>query len=579
MATIQQKTSRGHKYWYIVESRRIGGKPRPIVLAYLGKADDLLKRLQGVTEGVHLKSYSHGAVAALLKVANDLDVCNTINQYIESPRPYVAKKPVRNQLTAGVTFLLAAMGRVCMPTSKRGWWTWARTTSLEYLLRCNLSQIDSQHFWDLMDALPVEAIAKIEQALLKKVFSLYEVETDSLFFDTTNFFTYIATTNTRSKLAQRGKNKQKRNDLRQIGLAMAVSRQDMIPLFHLSYEGNLHDSKVFSQVVKALKKRMRALRLDIDKHTVVFDRGNNSKDNMALLQQERIHYVGALTPYQHRELIKDAMSSFQPLVMDEHTSWQVYRARREIWGTERTVIVYISEQLRAGQLRGLYQSLASAEKNLKELQQQLDRPKARKRNEEKLTDTIKKTVSAQFIASLIDWSLAEPSAGKFQLHYSIKQDVLNELEARMGFRILMTDRHDWTTQEIIRSYHGQSQVEQAFKELKNPHHLALRPQFHWSDQKIHVHNFICVLGYLLAVLVYRQVKTECAYTGSLDSLLGTLNNIRLGTLIEASTTPGKAKAVHKLEQMAEPDLAILQALNIEDMHQQRPKLKGVGVYI
>jgi hypothetical protein len=34
MATIQAKTSRGKKYWYIVESRRVDGKPRPIVLAY-----------------------------------------------------------------------------------------------------------------------------------------------------------------------------------------------------------------------------------------------------------------------------------------------------------------------------------------------------------------------------------------------------------------------------------------------------------------------------------------------------------------------------------------------------------------
>lgn len=578
MATIQQKTSRGHKYWYIVESRRVNGKPRPVVLAYLGKAEDLLKRLRGVTEGVHLKSYSHGAVAALLQVANDLDVCNTINQYIQSGRPYVAKKPVRNQLTAGVTYLLAAMGRVCMPTSKRGWWTWAKTTSLEYLLRCNLSRIDSQHFWDLMDALPVEAIAKIEQALLKKVLSLYELETDSMFFDTTNFFTYIATTNTRSTVAQRGKNKQKRNDLRQIGLAMVVSRLDMIPLFHLSYEGHLHDSKVFREVMQALKKRMQALGLDTEQHTVVFDRGNNSKQNMALLQQQQLHYVGALTPYQHQDLIKDAMSNLQPLAIDEHTSWQVYRATREIWGAQRTVIVYISEQLKAGQLRGLYQSLTRAKKNLKELQAQLDGPKARKRDQQKLNDKINKTVSAQFIKSLIDWSLTERAPGKFQLHYTMNQDALTALEARMGFRILMTDRHDWTTQEIIRAYHGQSKIEQAFKELKNPYHLALRPQFHWTDQKVHVHYFICVLGYLLAVLVYRQVKTQCGFTGSLDSLLEILNQIRLGTLIEASTTPGKAKAVYKLEQMEEQDRAILQALAVEDMHQRRPKLEGVGAY-
>ena len=73
MATIQSKMSRGHKYWYIVESRRVNGKPRPIVLAYLGKAESLLRRLQqGIGEKLKIQSHSHGAVAALLVVARKL---------------------------------------------------------------------------------------------------------------------------------------------------------------------------------------------------------------------------------------------------------------------------------------------------------------------------------------------------------------------------------------------------------------------------------------------------------------------------------------------------------------------------
>ncbi len=54
----QAKRTNGHKYWYIVESRRVNGKPRPIVLAYLGKANDLLRRLQGlrVREKITLQS-------------------------------------------------------------------------------------------------------------------------------------------------------------------------------------------------------------------------------------------------------------------------------------------------------------------------------------------------------------------------------------------------------------------------------------------------------------------------------------------------------------------------------------------
>src|SRR5680860_758409 len=95
MATIQSKSTKGYKYWYIVESRRVNGKPRPVVLAYLGKADDLLKRLQGLYT-LKLKSYSHGAVSALINVAARLDVVSILNKYVKSSRPYVAEKPVRN---------------------------------------------------------------------------------------------------------------------------------------------------------------------------------------------------------------------------------------------------------------------------------------------------------------------------------------------------------------------------------------------------------------------------------------------------------------------------------------------------
>ncbi len=210
MATIQSKNSRGHKYWYIVESRRVNGKPRPIVLEYLGKAETLLRRLQGIGERLKVKSHSHGAVAALLVVARKLDIVTVINHYIHSQRSYWPDKPLRNNLTAGITLLLAGIGRVCMPTSKRGWWTWAQTASLEYLLRVSLSKVDSQHFWDLMDCLPEDAIEKVELDILRNVQQHYGLGDDTLFYDTTNFYTFVDTTNTRCDIAQRHRNKQKR---------------------------------------------------------------------------------------------------------------------------------------------------------------------------------------------------------------------------------------------------------------------------------------------------------------------------------------------------------------------------------
>ena len=577
MATIQPKTCRGHKYWYIVESRRVNGKPRPIVLEYLGKAEDLLKRLQGLKKKLRVKSYSHGAVSALLDIAHKLDVPMTINRYIKSSRPYMAEKPIRNNLTAGITFLLGAIGRVCMPTSKRGWWTWAKTSSCEYLLKCSLSKIDSQHFWDLMDSLPVESIEKIEQELLKRILESYSIDSDTLFFDTTNFFTYIDSANDKCTIARRGRSKQKRNDLRQVGLAMVVTREDFLPLFHLTYQGNMNDSKIFRQVIGKIKKRMTDLGLDMEKHTLVFDRGANSKKNLLIVKNLELHYVGALTPYHHKELINDAVENFQEVKL-EGDNIQIYRDKRIIWGEERTVLVFISDKLKAGQIRGVYQSLEKKIQQLQKVQKSLASPRAKKREKIDLENKIGEIAKGQFIKDVIQWSLREISDGKFQLNFSLNEKILHEIEDKLGFRILMTDRHDWKNEDIIKSHHGQSAVENAFKNVKNPYHMAIKPQFHWTDQKIEVHFFICVLGYLLTTIVWREVRLKIKFNGSVDTLLDALNNIRLATLLEESTTRGRLKASYKLEEMSNEEKLLAEALGIDKFHTRPPKFRGVSVY-
>ena len=142
----------------------------------------------------------------------------------------------------------------------------------------------------------------------------------------------------------------------------------------------------------------------------------------------------------------------------------------------------------------------------------------------------------------------------------------------------MTDRDDWDTGRIIETYYSQATVEEAFKNIKNPHHLAMKPQFHWTDQKIIVHNFICAMGYLLSTLLWKEARRKAGFTGTLDSLLEVLNNIRLATLIEQPKGRGRPKAIYKLEEMSEEELALINALGIAELHKQRPKLKGVGVY-
>jgi len=215
------------------------------------------------------------------------------------------------------------------------------------------------------------------------------------------------------------------------------------------------------------------------------------------------------------------------------------------------VVVFISENLKAGQLRGIYQSLEKKTKELRKLQLSLDRPTAKRQNKDKLQAGIKQIIKGQFTTNLIEWSLEQIATGKFKLQFSLDQQKLNELEDELGFRILMTNRHNWDTIDIIKTYYGQSQIEHTFKNLKNPYHLAVRPQFHWTDQKIIVHNFICVLGYLLSAIILRQAKMITGFTGTMDTLLDSLNDIRLAAVLAQSDSPGPAKASYQLEQMSE----------------------------
>jgi transposase len=339
----------------------------------------------------------------------------------------------------------------------------------------------------------------------------------------------------------------------------------------------MNDTKVFKTVIGKIKSRTKELGMDSERHTIVFDRGNNSKKNLVIVKDHQLHYVGALTPYHHKELIDNATDNFRELNVDGKDI-QVYRDKRMIWQEERTLIVFISERLKSGQIRGIYQSLEKAERQLRELQGALCNPKAKKRDREQLEDKITNTVKGQFVKNVIDWSIQEVSKGKFRLDFTINQEKLGEIEEKLGMRILMTDRHDWSTVDIIKAYYGQSMIEHTFKNLKNPYHLALRPQYHWTDQKIKVHFFICVLGYLLAAIVWREARIKAQFKGTLDTLLDTLNNIRLATILEDSKTRGSVKATYRLEKISDEEISIMDALEITDIHNSRLKFKGVGVY-
>jgi transposase len=574
MATLQSRKSKGKKYWYVVESKRINGKPRPIVIQYLGSIEKIMEMAQGEKCPQKIKSYSHGAVSAFLSLAEKFKIIPIINKYTNAKRKDWAKKPIRNGLTAGATFLLGSIGRACNPTSKRGWFGWAKTTSCEHLLKLKLKNIDSQHFWNMMDCLPEESIPKMEEEILKNVLKEYPLNKDTLFYDTTNFFTFIASQNDRCEIAKRGKNKQKRSDLRQVGMALVVSQNEHIPLLHHTYEGNTNDCEVFRKLIFSIKKRMKILNINSEKHTLVFDRGCNSKKNLKHIKRLKLHYVAALTPYHHKSLIEEAKKNIKNKTIEDQ-ELNIYRTKKIIWGEERTVLVFISKKLKLGCIQGIHQNLRKKRKQLRNLQKALLNPKAKKRTKENLEISINKILTGKY--DLISYEIISLKNGKWQLSYKTNFSKLKKIEKELGFRIVMTNRHSWNDKDIVKAFHGQSNIENAFKDVKNPYHLAVRPSFHWTDQKIKVHFFLCVIGYLISTIILHEAK-KTGFKGSLNSLLNKLNEIRISTLIEITGKRGKPRCIHKLEEISLEQNEILRKLNLTKMHLKKLRMQGVSVY-
>ena len=537
MASLQPYQSHGIKYYRIVESFRKNGAPHIRVLAHLGRADDIL-RLHQQHHGevaVRVSSVSAGAVTALHTLAQELDVAGRINRAITAD----GDVQVRDELTVGESLLAGMISRACAPRSKRAFADWAKTTYLPDLMKFVPADLTSQHFWDQMNALPEDRLSVIEQELVREVVRIEQLQLKALAYDTTNFHAHIATTNLRPELPQRGHNKQGRHDLRQLGLALVVDQETQLPLSHVLYAGARSDMKTFAEFLKPARKLLRELTGQPEQLTLVFDAGASSRKNLESME----HFVTAVRPSDHRALLAEAAEALTPVELSTGVKVRAWRTKRVIAGEQREAVVLFSPQLHAGQLRGLHKSLARWCSDMEEMglspQVSVD---AAKRKLEKLR-------ARQYLRALLRFDVDQDENGATRVSvWSDVQEYRRLVTRYFGLRILITDRAKWTTAQIVEAYRGQSKVESAFRDLKDPYMFSTRPQFHWTDQKLHVHAFMCVTAYLLVTLLHRRATRKTDYKGSSRRLLAELAEIRCCRLIDMTGRKGRPRVRWQIEE-------------------------------
>lgn len=548
MASLQRKIIHGHPYYYLVESRRVNGRPRPVVLAYLGSADTLLQRLQQLdTEPARARLCHFGGVAALYDLAQQLRLVEFIDQHA----------PKRQQgPSLGQYMLVAAINRCLAPTSKLQMPAWLRGTPLPRWLGLAPQQFSAQRFWDNMQLLGETRIATLSEAISQRLIETFDLDLSALAFDCTNFDTFIDT-ETPSQLSQRGHAKSKRTDLRIVGLALLVSVDFHVPLLWKVYPGNQHDSLSFAQFLQELTTRYLALARQCQSITLIFDKGNNSARNQEILDASGFHFVGSLVPTHFAELLAIPLAKFSLLQNPLLQPTRAFRTSLTLWGQQRTVLITFSPELQRKQLRGIEQHLGKKRRALEELQAKLrrsQRPGAKGKGytRESLAKQAKEICSGQHIAQILQVTVSQTRA---QLKLTYRTDARAYAQIRdqqLGKRILFTDQHAWSNEQIVLAYRSQSHVEEAFADMKDPHFLGWEPMFHWTDSKIRVHAFYCVLALILASLLQRRASHN-GLSLSIKALFKALSGIQEVTNIYPATgksgSPGRPRVKTTLTEM------------------------------
>lgn len=492
---------------------RVNGKPRITKQVYLGRKGDVPGRPGPNPQAKEAQVLGFGAPAALLDIARELKLVEVIDEVV---------KKRRQGLSVGEYILLAALNRAIAPTSKRSMWDWYQRTVLWRLLGFRKRWLSSQRFWDNLGQLTTEQIRAIEQRLSEVLIERFGVDLKCLLYDTTNFYTWIDT-ETRADLPQRGHNKQRRTDLRQVGLALVVTRDHHIPLFHQVYRGNQADTTEFAEVVPALAARYPVLARGGKEITVVFDKGNNSAANLGLLSKTAYHFVGSLVITRYPELLKIPRREYEELAKEELPDLLAYRTKAAVGGAERTVVLTFNPEFYAAQLRGILHTLKKKGAALDKLSRWAGA------TQEQLAAAVQAIAQGQYSKEILHWQIETDTQGP-ALRWWIDEAAFARIKhERLGKTMLFTDQAKWSTLEIVRAYRGQYQIEHAFRQMKRPHFAGWWPMFHWTDQKIMVHGFYCVLSLLLTSLLVKRVKAAGLKLSSerLLTLLGEIKEVEV----------------------------------------------------
>lgn len=541
MAYLFQKKKGERYYWYLGENQRINGKIKRIWQKYVGPAENVANQLAYGTVPEQIDMLDFGLCSALLNINDKI-------KFVESVNEIISKR--EQGLGYGEHLLISLINRIDNPQSKNKLSEWFEGTVLKRIFSVNKSYLSSQNFWNHWNNINDEEIDKIQTKLIEKL--VQKCDISQLVYDPTNFTTYTEE-HKNQKIMQFGHSKDGRR-LRQINLSLLVTKEDGIPLWHHAYNGNINDVTEFKEFIKSLTEKISFFSKKCKKITLVFDKGNDSKNNIKNINKKLSFFVvGSLKPSEYTELFDIPLEEFNEeyktaegkKVFCAAKNMEVYKGKKKV------VITYSNELAYKNKIR-VDKALEKALNQLKNIQGRL---KNKELSRDELLIKVSKIAERPWIKGLIEYEVHGTKKASFEFKESEK--VYDKMRKSFGKNILFTDDLSLKTTEIVEIYNGKNIIEEQFRNLKDTHVIRFIPMWCWTDKMIRVHAFTCVMALLFLRILVKDAR-ENKINLSQTQIIEQLKKIKQ-TLLRM---PRRKEIISKLTRLNEQQRVLANAFDI-----------------
>jgi len=416
-----------------------------------------------------------------------------------------------------------------------------------------------------MALVEADQVALIQKELLATISQRFPLGERFLVYDTTNYSTFIHTFNRRPRLPQRGKNKQRRADLRQVSLALVVDEQRGLPLYDRCYEGNTTDvialGPSLAGMVGQFLPQQAAVRL-----TLVLDKGNVSRDNFQALKQAHFSFMAAIPAGWVRRLYQVSLKEYQALALADGRRIKVYcRPQRKLGGTEGKLLVSFSPNFYRKQVRTLDLLQRKADQKLLRLQASVREAvqRNRPRTERAVRGEIAKLVRHDRLKDFFVPTFQLRPGAVVDLSWQWDRRKKREIKHRdFGKTVLFTDRQELEPQRIVEASRSQARAEAMFRISTSRRPGLGWPASHWTDGTLQVHALYCFLAMLMIRMVLLRLQERHLSIG-VDLLLERLQGMEEALVVYAN---GAAQRVITARSPEQEELFI--SLDLETLAQQ-----------